>query len=150
MPYSPRCPSPEKYSADSRSVLLGTVPVLMQLPPGTPARSTTATRLPKYAACAPAFSPAGPQPMITRSNFSLSATVPSVFLHRAYIAPQLARSRQLTPLSLLDSTAQIVLVKNEVPINKTGGRGGSRTKKGAEDSQVIDCTNGQNRENTAE
>src|SRR5215469_16856264 len=71
MPYRPRCESPEKYSADSRSVLLGTVPVLMQLPPGTPARSMTATRLPKYAACAPAFSPAGPQPMTIRSKESI-------------------------------------------------------------------------------
>src|SRR5579871_6735754 len=70
MPYSPRCFSPEKYSADSRRVLLGTVPVLMQLPPGLGARSMTATRLPKYAACAPAFSPAGPQPMTIRSNWS--------------------------------------------------------------------------------
>src|ERR1700747_1846538 len=42
----------------------------MQLPPGTPARSITATRLPKYAAWAPAFSPAGPHPITTRSKRS--------------------------------------------------------------------------------
>src|SRR5277367_2886688 len=78
MPYSPRCFKPEKYSADSRSVLLGTVPVLMQLPPINSARSIIATRLPKYAACAPAFSPAGPQPITIKSKSSLEATNPSV------------------------------------------------------------------------
>src|SRR5271154_1184058 len=78
MPYSPRCFKPEKYSADSRSVLLGTVPVLMQLPPINSARSIIATRLPKYAACAPAFSPAGPQPITIKSKSSLELTNPSV------------------------------------------------------------------------
>src|ERR1051325_10865685 len=45
----------------------------MQLPPGLGARSMTATRLPKYAACAPAFSPPGPQPMTIKSKLSLDA-----------------------------------------------------------------------------
>src|SRR6266849_357082 len=78
MPYNPRCFNPEKYSADSRSVLLGTVPVLMQLPPTASARSITATRLPKYAACAPAFSPAGPHPITIKSKESAEATNTSV------------------------------------------------------------------------
>src|SRR5229473_2841045 len=46
----------------------------MQLPPMCSARSMTATRLPKYAAWAPPFSPAGPQPITMRSNVSLEAT----------------------------------------------------------------------------
>src|SRR5260370_42671821 len=38
------------------------------VPPGSGSRSTTATRLPKYAAWAAAFSPAGPEPTTTKSN----------------------------------------------------------------------------------
>jgi hypothetical protein len=37
----------------------------------------TATRLPKYAACAPAFSPAGPQPITIKSKSSLELTIAS-------------------------------------------------------------------------
>src|SRR6267142_4900279 len=46
----------------------------MQLPPMCSARSMTATRLPKYAACAPPFSPAGPQPITIKSKVSLEVT----------------------------------------------------------------------------
>src|SRR6476620_1326908 len=43
-------------------------------PPGLGARSTMATRLPKYAACAAPFSPAGPVPITTMSKFSTTIT----------------------------------------------------------------------------
>src|SRR6266404_321990 len=46
----------------------------MQLPPMCSARSIAATRLPKYAAWAPPFSPAGPQPITMRSKVSLEVT----------------------------------------------------------------------------
>src|SRR5712692_7386807 len=46
----------------------------MQLPPMCSARSMTATRLPKYAAWAPPFSPAGPQPTTMRSKESHEVT----------------------------------------------------------------------------
>ncbi len=55
---SPRWVMPDKASALSRSVLLGKVPVRVQAPPSLGAvRSTSATRFPKYAACAAPFSP---------------------------------------------------------------------------------------------
>ena len=64
----PREDMPVKASALSRSVLEGSVPVLVQAPPRCGARfSTIATRLPDQAACAAPFSPAGPLPMTTRS-----------------------------------------------------------------------------------
>ena len=66
-PYSPRWRKPEKYSAVSRSVFEVTVPVLRPAPRRYGARSTRTTCLPKYAACAAPFSPAGPEPMTTRS-----------------------------------------------------------------------------------
>src|SRR5438105_4324088 len=69
----PRCRNPERCSADSRSVFDGIVPVLTLAPPRTGSRSTMATRLPKYAACAAPFSPAGPEPMTMRSYIVLSA-----------------------------------------------------------------------------
>src|SRR5262249_40979678 len=53
--------------AVSRRVLDGTVPVLTAAPPRTASRSTSRTRLPKYAAWAAPFSPAGPDPITTRS-----------------------------------------------------------------------------------
>src|SRR5580658_10555981 len=49
-------------------VLVETAPATM-VPPGR-SRSTTATRRPKYAAWAAAFSPAGPDPTTSRSNRS--------------------------------------------------------------------------------
>src|ERR1700693_4745792 len=49
----------------------------MQQPPRERARSMMATRLPKYAAWAPAFSPAGPQQMTIKSKLSLAATFAS-------------------------------------------------------------------------
>src|SRR5579864_1700704 len=42
----------------------------MHAPPTTDSRSISATRLPKYAACAAPFSPAGPEPITTKSNCS--------------------------------------------------------------------------------
>src|SRR5882762_3370034 len=50
----------------------------MQLPPMCSPRSMTATRFPKYAAWAPPFSPAGPQPITIRSKASLEFTSSSV------------------------------------------------------------------------
>src|SRR6476661_4755232 len=41
-------------------------------PPGLGARSMMQTFLPKYAACAAPFSPAGPAPITTRSKCSMS------------------------------------------------------------------------------
>ena len=41
-----------------------------EAPPGSGSRSTSATLLPKYAACAAPFSPAGPEPITTRSKRS--------------------------------------------------------------------------------
>src|SRR5262245_17744217 len=61
---------PERKSALSRSVFDGSVPVLAHAPPSSFCISTSATRLPKYAACAAPFSPAGPLPMTTRSYLS--------------------------------------------------------------------------------
>src|SRR5580658_1971348 len=46
------------------------VPVLTQAPPRMSLHSMSATRLPKYAACAAPFSPAGPEPITIRSNAS--------------------------------------------------------------------------------
>ena len=51
----------------SRIVFDGTVPVLMQTPPTMSRRSTTAARLPSFAAAMAAFWPAGPEPMTRRS-----------------------------------------------------------------------------------
>ncbi len=67
MPYMSRERKPERYMEASRRVLLGTVPVCVPAPPGSVARSMATTRLPKYAACAAAFSPAGPVPITMRS-----------------------------------------------------------------------------------
>src|SRR5947199_8903367 len=50
-------------------VLLDTAPPTI-VPPGRRCRSTTATRLPQYAACAAAVSPAGPAPSTTRSQWA--------------------------------------------------------------------------------
>ena len=55
-----------RYSAASRMVLVDTALATMA-PPGSGARSTTATRLPQYAAWAAAFSPVGPAPNTTMS-----------------------------------------------------------------------------------
>src|SRR5260221_2084724 len=71
-PYISRERYPDRYIAVSRSVLLGRVPVCVPAPPGCAARSVATTRLPKYAACAAAFSPAGPTPITMRSKSSIS------------------------------------------------------------------------------
>ena len=63
----PRWRNPERCSADSRRVLDGMVPVFTHAPPSSGSRSMSATRLPKYAACAAPFSPAGPEPITTKS-----------------------------------------------------------------------------------
>src|SRR5687768_10803969 len=64
------------YSAVSRSVFEGKVPVCTVAPPGpSPALSITATFLPKYAAAAAAFSPAGPPPITTRSYAAIRGSV---------------------------------------------------------------------------
>src|SRR4030095_16463882 len=56
--------------APSRTVLVGMPAVLTAIPPGRGCGSTTQTRLPKYAACAAPFSPAGPAPIHTQSYFA--------------------------------------------------------------------------------
>ena len=56
----------------SRSVFDGNVPVWTAAPPGSGSRSMRATRLPKYAAWAAPFSPAGPPPITTRSKRSVT------------------------------------------------------------------------------
>src|SRR5215475_11924020 len=56
--------------APSRTVLVGIPPVLTAMPPGRGCGSTRQTRLPKYAAWAAPFSPAGPAPITTRSYFA--------------------------------------------------------------------------------
>jgi hypothetical protein len=66
-PYRLRVRSPESARAVSRSVLLGSVPVLAAAPPGFGSRSTMATRRPKKAAAVAPRSPAGPAPMTIRS-----------------------------------------------------------------------------------
>src|SRR5262252_6213381 len=66
-PYKLRRRYPDRYSAASRRVLLGIVPVLMQTPPMTVLRSTMATRLLSLAAWMAARCPAGPEPMTTMS-----------------------------------------------------------------------------------
>src|SRR2546430_6394784 len=64
----PRDIIPVRASALSRMVFEGSVPVFVQAPPRSGARrSTSATFLPKYAACAAPFSPAGPLPRTSRS-----------------------------------------------------------------------------------
>src|SRR3989337_1356034 len=70
VPYRSRRRNPVRYRAASRRVFVGTPVLLAAEPPGSALRSTMATRLPKYAAWAPAFSPAGPAPITTRSNGS--------------------------------------------------------------------------------
>ncbi len=45
----------------------GMVPVLMQTPPTISLRSTTAARLPSFAAAMAAFCPAGPEPSTSMS-----------------------------------------------------------------------------------
>src|SRR5207302_2684556 len=67
LPIFPSKTLPERCSADSRSVFEGMVPVLTLAPPRTGSRSMMATRLPKYAACAAPFSPAGPEPITIKS-----------------------------------------------------------------------------------
>ena len=59
---------PDRCSTASRIVLLGMVPVLMQVPPITSLRSMSATRRPCFAAWMAARCPEGPEPMTTRSN----------------------------------------------------------------------------------
>src|SRR5262245_38821014 len=59
------------------------VPVLMPAPPRNGERSTSATRLPKYAAWTAPFSPAGPEPMTTRSYSGRSLTVPTIAARHA-------------------------------------------------------------------
>src|ERR1700759_5533223 len=57
-------------SAASRSPFDRSFPVCTLAPPSAGAFSTSATFLPKYAAWAAPFSPAGAEPMTTRSNVS--------------------------------------------------------------------------------
>src|SRR5712664_2776255 len=64
----------------------------MQLPPMCPARSMTPMRLPKYAAWAPPFSPAGPQPITIRSKLSLAVTNSSAEFS---LVDQLSASRRI-------------------------------------------------------
>src|SRR5262244_3412830 len=58
--------------APSRSVLVGMPAVVTAIPPGRGLSSTMPTRLPKYAARAAPFSPAGPAPITTRSYRDLT------------------------------------------------------------------------------
>ena len=67
-PKSRRERQPLSTSAVSRSVLLGSVPVLMPAPPSIPASSTSAARLPRKPAAAAALVPAGPPPRTMRSK----------------------------------------------------------------------------------
>src|SRR5438552_17803196 len=73
---SPREAMPVSASALSRSVFEGSVPVLVQAPPRWGAAfSIIAVRLPKYAACAAPFSPAGPLPITIKSYIAMSTNV---------------------------------------------------------------------------
>ncbi len=58
---------PVSSTMAARSVFDGTVPVLVETPPSTSARSTIAVRLPSFAAWTAARWPAGPDPMAMRS-----------------------------------------------------------------------------------
>ena len=61
--------------------------VLATAPPKAGAVSTSATRLPKYAAWAAPFSPAGPPPITIRSCFAaaiIPLTMAHAFMVRAY------------------------------------------------------------------
>src|SRR5512144_2378097 len=53
-------------------------PVLTAIPPGRGLGSTTTTRLPKNAAWAAPFSPAGPAPITTRSYGVATARLPGL------------------------------------------------------------------------
>src|SRR5262245_26831160 len=66
-PKSLRARTPDRARAVSRSVLLGSVPVLAAAPPTTAFFSTTATFAPKMAALTAPASPAAPAPITTRS-----------------------------------------------------------------------------------
>ena len=68
--YTSRCRNPVRYNAASRRVFDGTHALIAAAPPGRALRSTIATRLPKYAAWAAPFSPAGPVPMTTSRDRS--------------------------------------------------------------------------------
>src|SRR5579862_7267498 len=59
---------PESESAVSRSVLLGTVPVLAPAPPRSPNRSMSTTLAPRDAAVVAPTIPAGPAPITARSQ----------------------------------------------------------------------------------
>src|SRR5437588_6549257 len=83
----PRWRKPERCSADSRRVLEGMVPVLTEAPPRTTSRSIRATLLPKYAACAAPFSPAGPEPMTMRSYMAALVADHRMELHSFDLAP---------------------------------------------------------------
>src|SRR6059058_4173990 len=79
---SPREAMPVSASALSRSVFDGSVPVLLQAPPRCGAAfSIIAVRLPKYAACAAPFSPAGPLPITIKSYIAMSTNV----AHRGHL-----------------------------------------------------------------
>src|SRR5258708_14255552 len=129
-PYISRERYPERYIAVSRSVLLGRVPVCVPAPPGSAARSIAATRLPKYAACAAAFSPAGPMPITMRSNSSISADLPRP-PHRA---PGLG-ALVLAVLEHLHAVHEDVLHANRIRMRLLVG-GGVGDRRGIEDRQI--------------
>ncbi len=58
---------PVSRTIAARSVFEGTVPVFVEAPPSTFARSITAARLPSFEACTAARWPAGPDPIAIRS-----------------------------------------------------------------------------------
>src|SRR5215475_3994366 len=86
---------PDKASAVSRNVLLGTVPVLTPPPPSSAWLSTTATVAPQLAAVTAPAIPAGPPPRITTSNDRYSGNMCALLVlaaevkHRSYAEPQI-------------------------------------------------------------
>ncbi len=71
-PYTSRRDHPVRYTAVSRSAFTGTPDTAIAEPPTSERRSTTATEWPKYAAWLAPLSPAGPEPITTRSNSSIT------------------------------------------------------------------------------
>src|SRR5712691_2073926 len=74
-PYTSRRRYPVRYRAVSLKVFVGTPALLTRVPPGAARRSTMATRLPKNAAWAAAFSPAGPAPITTMSKLATASEI---------------------------------------------------------------------------
>src|SRR3990172_8567970 len=104
----------------SRNVLLGMVPVLIQTPPTTARRSTTATCFPNFAAWMAARCPAGPEPITTRSKSYSVIAAPNSKRKKYFLPPTKKKKKKKT------KKKKIKITKKKKKDPQKGGGGGGR------------------------